>query len=42
VQLLRKHHDAEWELLPVRELWEYEWVQLGAGRKAIHGKDRKS
>jgi hypothetical protein len=28
VQLLRQHYDAEWELLPVRELWEHERVQL--------------
>jgi len=29
VQLLRQHHDAEWELLSVRELREHERVQLG-------------
>jgi hypothetical protein len=26
MQLLRQHYDAEWELLPVRELREYERV----------------
>jgi hypothetical protein len=29
VQLLREHYDAEWELLPVRELREYERVLVG-------------
>ena len=29
LQLLRIHHDAQWKLLPVRELREYERVQLG-------------
>ena len=31
LQLLRIHHDAQWKLLPVRELREYERVQLGFG-----------
>ena len=26
MQLLRQHHDAEWELLSVYELWEYQRV----------------
>jgi hypothetical protein len=30
LQLLRQHHDAEWELLPVRELREYERVLVGS------------
>ena len=29
LQLLRIHHDPQWKLLPVRELREYERVQLG-------------
>jgi hypothetical protein len=29
VQLLRQHHDAEWELLSVRELREHERVLVG-------------
>ena len=33
LQLLRIHHDPQWKLLPVRELREYERVQLG-GLKA--------
>jgi hypothetical protein len=28
LQLLREHHDAEWELLSVYELWEHQRVQL--------------
>jgi len=28
VQLLRLDHDAQWELLPVHELWEHKRVQL--------------
>jgi len=29
LQLLRQHHDAEWKLLPLHELREYERLQLG-------------
>jgi hypothetical protein len=30
MQLLREHHDAEWELLPVRQLREHERVLVGS------------
>jgi hypothetical protein len=39
LQLLRQHHDEEWELLPLHELRQQEWVFVVSDLKG-HGFSR--
>jgi len=39
---LRRDYDQKWELLPVYELWEHEWVQLDQVNKGFNEARQKA